>query len=71
MDPNLVHSSCEGATDDNAGSPIVIESLEFGSTLLATGRDFADTNFVADHLDRLGAFRDTPKSQKNGPNKNS
>lgn len=53
MDPDLVHATGARAAEDDAGLAVERQLLEFRATVLAFGRNPADADLVADHLDWL------------------
>lgn len=58
MNSDLVHATCEWFAENDTGCSIEAKFLELCQTILAFGRHFADTNFVADHLNRLRTLDD-------------
>ena len=57
-----MHSSGERSAEDYTGSAVVIKPFELGAALLATRRDFAHANLVADHLHGLSTLGHAPRS---------
>ena len=62
-----MHSSGERSAEHYTGSAVVIKPFELGAALLATRRDFAHANLVADHLHRLSALCHAPGKKGKEP----
>lgn len=56
MNSNLMHSAGEWFTEDNTRLAVVAQLLERRRTFFALRRHFANTDFVAHHLDGLFTF---------------
>lgn len=55
MDSNLMHSSGMWFASNDAGFAVVREAFKLGSAFLSFGRNSANSNFIADNLDRFVA----------------
>jgi len=57
VNSDLVHATSARLAEDDRSFAVVGETLKFGATVFAFGRDAADANLVADHLDGLVAHQ--------------
>ena len=64
MDPDLMHPSGERSAENYTRLSVKVHPFKLRPAFFTVRRDFANTDLVADHFNRLTAFSTTPEKGK-------